>query len=151
MANLDIKTPLTTVTFPFRLAIYVLIILLMANLNALIDHFQHLEIPYFDEEHIIVGSIAGGVCLAMTILLEILLRHLNSAIGEIKVLESFLSICTNCKKVRAPGADPDQKDSWQPIDSYISRMTTTRFSHGLCPDCVDKLYPELQDDKKQTA
>ena len=36
-----------------------------------------------------------------------------------------------------------KKESWQSIESYITEHTTTKFSHGICPDCMKKLYPEF--------
>ena len=61
---------------------------------------------------------------------EQLLSELQSALAEIKVLQEILPICSYCRKVR------DDDDYWQTVESYISRHTKTRFSHGVCPDCM---------------
>ena len=61
---------------------------------------------------------------------ERLVRELQSALAEIKVLQDILPICSYCKKIR------DDKDYWQTVESYISDHTNTRFSHGVCPDCM---------------
>src|SRR5436190_4642415 len=61
---------------------------------------------------------------------EQLLSELQSALAEIKVLQEILPICSYCRKVR------DEDDYWQTVESYISRHTKTRFSHGVCPDCM---------------
>ena len=57
---------------------------------------------------------------------------------EVRQLESFLPICGYCKKVR------DDQNYWQQIEQYINTRTGTNFSHGVCPDCIEKvLKPQL--------
>jgi len=56
---------------------------------------------------------------------------------EIKVLKGFLPICASCKKIR------DDKGYWNQIESYLRDHSEVEFSHGICPDCVEKLYPGL--------
>ena len=67
-----------------------------------------------------------------------LTTQLNKAIAEIKVLEAFLSICCECKKIR------NEEGNWQQMESYISQHSNTRFSHGLCPDCFEKKMREAE-------
>lgn len=117
---------------------FLVITLFMSNLNALVDTFFHPEIPYFDEEHLIVGGFTGFICIFLFIMLMIYLRHLNRAMAKIETLESFLSICSYCKKIRIPGSDPKFKKSWQHFETYIKAKTKTEFSHGVCPDCFPK-------------
>ena len=52
-------------------------------------------------------------------------------------LGSFLPICANCKKIR------EDDDSWTAIEVYIRDHSETEFSHGICPECAKKLYPEF--------
>ncbi|MBU0728494.1 MAG: hypothetical protein KKE17_08280 [Proteobacteria bacterium] len=61
---------------------------------------------------------------------------LQKAVSEIKILESFLSICCVCKKIR------DKEGGWQHIESYISSHSATLFSHGYCPECAMKAMTE---------
>jgi hypothetical protein len=131
----------------FQTAIYLTIIIFMANLNALVDYFLHPGIPYFDKEHLIVGGITGFVSTVLFGLLLIYMRHLTSALNRIITLESIMPICSNCKKIRKTDSDPKQMDSWQTIESYITQKTNTQFSHGICPECFSKLYPEYSDIK----
>jgi len=57
---------------------------------------------------------------------------------EVRQLESFLPICGYCKNVR------DDQNYWQQIEQYINTRTGTNFSHGVCPDCIEKvLKPQL--------
>ena len=48
----------------------------------------------------------------------------------------MLPICSACKKVR------DDQGYWKQIEEYISQRSGAQFSHGLCPDCMEQLYPE---------
>jgi hypothetical protein len=61
----------------------------------------------------------------------------KDAEAKIKLLSGFLPICASCKKIR------DDKGNWQQLESYIRDHSEAEFSHGLCPDCVKKLYPGL--------
>ena len=56
---------------------------------------------------------------------------------EIKYLEGFLPICASCKKIR------DDQGNWVQIEAYIGARSAAKFSHGICPDCARKLYPEF--------
>ena len=53
-----------------------------------------------------------------------------------KQLSGFLPICASCKRIR------DDTGYWNQIESYISAHSEAQFSHGICPDCIKKLYPE---------
>lgn len=65
---------------------------------------------------------------------------LQEAMNNIKVLKTMLPICANCKKIR------DDSGYWQSVEGYISAHSDTKFSHGICPDCIQKLYPEICDE-----
>lgn len=62
--------------------------------------------------------------------------ELNSKTFENRQLKSILPICSNCKKIH-----DDHKDEWEDFDHYINEHTDSQISHGLCPDCIKKLYP----------
>ena len=64
-------------------------------------------------------------------------EELQEALKEVKQLSGMLPICASCKKIR------DDKGYWNQIESYIGAHSEAKFSHGICPDCVKKLYPEL--------
>jgi len=69
----------------------------------------------------------------------ILLKRLYK---RIRLLEGFISICANCKKVKTT------KDQWQQIEHYITDHSLAKFSHGLCPDCAAELYPGVYKKKE---
>jgi len=62
------------------------------------------------------------------------------AVAKVKVLSGMLPICASCKKVR------DDKGYWNQIETYIRAHSDTQISHGLCPDCVRRLYPEYSEE-----
>ncbi len=72
---------------------------------------------------------------------------LQKALLHIKQLEGFLPICSNCKRIRAEGADAKEQESWIPVERYIQDRTDAEFSHGLCPECLKKLY-DFEYDRK---
>lgn len=125
--------------------VFLLVVALLGNLNALVDAFFHPEIEYFDEEHLLVGGITAlvsGLLFGMAILYA---RHLEQALQKITLLEAFLPICANCKKIKTAGNPGSRLATWEPIEAYISARTNTQFSHSICPDCLTKLYPEYSD------
>jgi PAS domain S-box-containing protein len=71
---------------------------------------------------------------------EKLIVELQKALSEVKQLSRFLPICSSCKKIR------DDTGYWQQIEEYISDHSEAQFSHGICPDCMRKLYPEYADE-----
>jgi hypothetical protein len=65
-----------------------------------------------------------------------LIHELTEALGRVKSLSGLLPMCASCRKIR------DQKGSWHDLETYIRSHTEADFSHGICPDCRQKLYPE---------
>lgn len=63
--------------------------------------------------------------------------ELANAISRVKTLSGLLPICANCKKIR------DDLGHWHQIENYIQTHTNANFSHGICPECMQHLYPEL--------
>lgn len=71
---------------------------------------------------------------------------LEKALSHIDTLEGILPICSNCKRIRPNNADPKKQESWVTIEKYINDKTKVSFSHGFCPDCLKKVYPDSVDD-----
>jgi len=67
---------------------------------------------------------------------DVLILELKDALDNIKQLSGLLPICASCKKIR------DDRGYWQRIETYISENSTAQFTHGLCPECSEKLYPQ---------
>ena len=72
---------------------------------------------------------------------EKLIKELREALNKVKTLSGLLPICANCKKIR------DDRGYWNQIEAYIGKHSDARFSHGICPECARKLYPELYKEK----
>ena len=63
-----------------------------------------------------------------------LMQQLQESLEQVKTLRGMLPICASCKKVRDDGG------YWDQIESYITRHTKVLFTHGLCPDCINKYF-----------
>jgi hypothetical protein len=63
--------------------------------------------------------------------------RLQQYIDTVKVLSGLLPICASCKKIR------DDKGYWSQVETYIERHSGAQFTHGICPDCAQRLYPEM--------
>jgi DNA-binding response OmpR family regulator len=72
-----------------------------------------------------------------------LISQLKEALAEIKTLKGFIPICASCKKIR------DDEGYWNQLEDYISKRTDAVFSHGLCPDCVEKYRAEMKEPSKK--
>ena len=67
-------------------------------------------------------------------------EQLQTSLSEVKTLTGLLPICASCKRIR------DDKGYWNQIESYIKEHSEIDFTHGLCPECAKKLYPEIYTD-----
>ncbi len=66
---------------------------------------------------------------------EKLIVELREAFQKIKTLSGLLPICAGCKKIR------NDQGYWQQIESFIGERSEAEFTHGLCPECLEKFYP----------
>ncbi len=78
---------------------------------------------------------------------ERLISELQDALSRVKTLSGLIPICSSCKKIR------DDRGYWNQIEIYLQEHSEAEFSHGICPDCAQKLYPEfwseISKDKKR--
>jgi DNA-binding response OmpR family regulator len=66
------------------------------------------------------------------------IHELESALRKVRQLQGLLPICCYCKKIR------NDQNYWQQVDAYVSQHSEARFSHGICPDCYEKIVkPDL--------
>jgi len=72
---------------------------------------------------------------------ERLVTDLRSALAEVKELQKILPICMYCKNIR------DDENYWQSVETYITHHTHTRFSHGICPSCYEKVSRTWLDER----
>ena len=100
--------------------------------------------PVYDTEGKYFGRRASNRDITIRKMMELELeRHnkdLQEALTKVKQLSGLLPICANCKNIR------NDEGYWQRIDTYISQHSEAEFSHGVCPDCVKELYPEIYEE-----
>jgi CheY-like chemotaxis protein len=68
---------------------------------------------------------------------QAMIKDLQDAVNQIETLSGLLPICSHCKKIR------DDKGCWNQLERYIQKHSKALFSHGICPDCAEKLYPDF--------
>ena len=69
-------------------------------------------------------------------------KELSEALAHVKQLKGLLPICMFCKRIR------NDEDYWQQVEEYLVEHTEADFSHSLCPECLEKHYPEYAKKKK---
>ncbi len=69
-------------------------------------------------------------------------KQIEKAFSKIKTLSGLLPICAGCKKIR------DDKGYWNEVEAYIGDHSDASFTHGMCPDCIKKYYPDYKPDEK---
>ena len=120
----------------FTLMLTVFVFLTTAN--------EVLDLPYhlFGDEPTTFSQRRGEVILELSIYFIVVFSsyyYIRKKIRtEIKILEGFIPICANCKKIR-------QDFDWKTLEEYISANSLAKFTHSICPDCVRTLYPEQAD------
>jgi len=116
-------------------------------------YIAYAGVPIFYPDGDIFGSIClfdkkpnnfeGPVIRLMEEFSEIVTGHLSliakntqleDALKEVRTLQGLIPICANCKKIR------DDKGFWQKVEVYLEERSNARFTHGLCEDCIQKLY-----------
>ena len=104
-------------------------------------HYDNNVYPIFNEAGeikalaIFAKDITDAKQVEEALLLE--RNKLRAALSKIKKLSGMLPICASCKKIR------DDRGYWNQIESYIRKHSEAQFSHGICPECATKLYPEI--------
>jgi hypothetical protein len=64
-------------------------------------------------------------------------EELRDSLSQVKKLSGLLPICASCKNIR------DDEGYWREIEFYIGSRSEAEFSHGICPDCAKRLYPDM--------
>jgi len=94
--------------------------------------------PFFSEE--LQARLQVGVrMIQLQLTLQDRINALEEALAHIKRLQGLLPICSYCKRIC------DDQKFWQPIEVYITEHSDAEFSHGVCPECREKiLKPEME-------
>ena len=102
---------------------------------------SYTKLPLRDDKYQIIGLV--GIGRNITELKraeeerEKLITELQNTLADVKMLSGLVPICANCKKIR------DDRGYWTQVEAYIQEHSQARFSHGVCPDCIKKLYPDF--------
>jgi PAS domain S-box-containing protein len=67
---------------------------------------------------------------------EVLITQLQEALANVRTLRGLVPICASCKRIR------DDSGYWHQVEAYVRAHSEAEFSHGICPDCMRKLYPD---------
>ena len=78
--------------------------------------------------HTVICLLLGTACIIVT-------AHLQR---QVRYLEGFLVVCSGCKRVRVEG-------EWMDLELYLHQQAGTELSHGLCEECLHRLYPDIAD------
>lgn len=106
------------------------------------------KVPLHDENNQIIGLVGIGRNITelkkteeektkAELEREKLITELKEALTEVKTLSGLIPICASCKKIR------DDQGYWIQLEAFIQERSETKFSHGICPECAAKLYPNL--------
>lgn len=68
---------------------------------------------------------------------DLLIAELRKSVEKVNMLSGMLPICSSCKKIRDDGG------YWQQVEEFVAKYSDVRFSHGLCPDCLESLFPDM--------
>ena len=99
----------------------------------------------FHREELKVRVEVGVQMLELQKALADRVKELEEAFAQVKQLQGLLPICSYCKKVR------DDQNYWQRVEHYISDHIDVQFSHGICPECLDRVMAEAKVKKQELA
>ena len=117
------------------------------------NFFQHL-IPH-DLNELWMRSLASLLILAFGIYANVQIANIEKSKKEkekiqkrleealTKTLSGFIPICASCKKIRTKDANLKTQQSWENLESYVSKKSEAQFSHTICPECASKLYKDI--------
>lgn len=105
---------------------------------------DYLTKPFHREELKVRVEVGVQMIEVQRILAE-RVNDLEDALSQVRQLQGLLPICSYCKKVR------DDQNYWQRVDTYIADRIDVKFSHGICPECLERVTSELKVRKQELA
>lgn len=104
--------------------------------------------PHMMNRFIAIFTMVCALSCSMEILRERYLQKLKEekvalqkAFSEIRLLKGMVPICASCKKIR------NDEGFWTQIEHYMREHSDVEFSHGICPECAEKLFPLSKKEK----
>jgi hypothetical protein len=99
------------------------------------------HVPWQETDSLFSAGINTGVRISALVLYAYLADRTSWQTRElkkrVKLLEGILPICASCKKIR------NEQGKYEKMETYISDHSEAEFSHGICPECAQELYPEF--------
>jgi len=121
-------------------AIVLLLCLTLANEVVDIPHYLFNDKPTLLSQRIGEALIELLVFVLVCTMQAVIVKKLYK---RIRILEGFIAICANCKKIRT------RQGQWEQMEMYITKHSLAQFSHSICPDCTRQLYPDFCNSKMQ--
>ncbi len=98
------------------------------------------------QDYFVKGHVDGdllGRSIRYAIERQKLLTQLEKSLKEIKTLRGLIPMCAWCRKIR------DDKGYWKRVETYIQEQTGAAFTHGICPECAEKIQPGLRKNEER--
>ncbi|HRK35093.1 MAG TPA: response regulator, partial [Candidatus Hydrogenedentes bacterium] len=99
----------------------------------------------FDEKELLARVRVGERVIDLEQQLRNRVEELEAAAAHIKRLQGILPICMFCHRIR------DDEELWRRIEDYLMQNADVQLSHGLCPECFQKNYPDLYAKSQEEA
>ncbi len=99
----------------------------------------------FDRTELLARVRAGERIIQLEKSLRQKNKELSEALAQVKQLKGIVPICMHCKKIR------NDENYWQQVEEYVAEHTEADFSHSICPECLEKIYPEYAEKVKDRA
>jgi DNA-binding response OmpR family regulator len=127
---------------PQTLPVYVILLTTLGGRQNIVEGLQAGADDYitkpFDREELHARLEVGRRIVELQRNLTERVHQLEDALANVKQLQGLVPICSYCKKIR------NDSNYWQQLESYISAHSEAKFSHGICPECLEKIMkPEL--------
>ena len=90
--------------------------------------------------HLLALGVALGILFFLGRKIVGLTQSLQETQRKVRTLEGILPMCMNCKKIRKEGAAATDQAGWVPVADYLRDHSESEVSHGICPECMEKLY-----------
>lgn len=111
--------------------------------------FSVTKVPLYSSDGSIIGTFGLSRNITKNKLLEMeresLIKELTDSLNQIKTLKGLIPICANCKKIR------DDDGYWYEVEKYLQDHSDSQFTHGLCQECIEKLYPDYAKSRRNSS
>ena len=105
----------------------------------------------FNVHHLPMAFFFGALGAAFGLMNISYTLSLSKEKKRVKVLESLLPICAHCKKIRDDDGSGNKTGQWHEVEQYITMKTDTTFTHGMCPECYEKVMEEFEKEDLKEA